>query len=197
MQRIRTTVISADAPKDTYVEWIDVSNTDSPVPKIYSNGEWKPLSSSGGGSGSDSLEFIVMENSEWLKASSIGSTYSTKAEACAAAGITEELWDSLLSGECTPDLLFTFSDVEEGRTGTLKVRCIFLAHADINSSTQEGSYATWKLFIDPGRAALISIKRMREYIEPEIGGGGEWGPYLYTVTGVNFAAAPEQEMPNP
>ena len=67
LSRLRTTVTSITEPADTHVGWIDVSNADSPVLKIYSNGEWKPLSSSGGGS--DSLEFIVMENSEWLKAS--------------------------------------------------------------------------------------------------------------------------------
>lgn len=185
MQRIRTTVISADAPKDTYVEWIDVSNTDSPVPKIYSNGEWKPLSSSGGGSGSDSLEFIVMENSEWLKASSGGSTYSTKAEACAAAGITEEMWDSLLSGECTPDLLFTVSGENQGQTMTQKARGLFISHAVSNSPTQRGTFVTWMLFTGPRDTTRIDLECTQEYIEQEMGGGG-WGPYLYTVTGVDL-----------
>lgn len=159
------------------------------IKTIYNNlheVKCKDCKCDGSGSESGSLEFIVMENSEWLKAATNGSEYFTKAEACAAAGISEELLDSLLNGECTPDLLFTFSDAEEGQTGTLKVRCIFLAHTNMNSSTQEGSYATWRLFTDPGRAALISIKRMREYIEPEIGGGGEWGPYMYVISGLGL-----------
>ena len=197
LSRLRTTVTSITEPADTHVGWIDVSNADSPVLKIYSNGEWKPLSSSGGGS--DSLEFIVMENSEWLKASSGGSTYFTKAEACAAAGITEELWDSLLSGESTPDLLFTVSGEHEGQTMTQKARGLFISHAAISSPTQRGTFVTWKLFQDPRNTVTISLECTQEYVESEMERDGAWGPYLYTVTGVDFAAGSgsgsEQEHP--
>lgn len=149
------------------------------------------------GSGSGSLEFIVMENSEWLKASSSGSTYSTKAEACTAAGITEELWDSLLSGECTPDLLFTASGENEGQTMAQKARGLFTSYAVSNSPTQRGTFVTWMFFQGPKNTAIIALACTQEFIESEMGDAIGWGPYLYTVTGINSTAEPVQELPNP
>lgn len=64
MQRIRNTVSGPTEPKDTHVFWVDTSNPESPVLKMF-NGGWVAVSeSNGGGSGSEDRVYVQIPTSD-------------------------------------------------------------------------------------------------------------------------------------
>lgn len=79
LSRLRTTVTSAYEPRDIHVGWIDISDAENPIFKVYMDGEWKPLSSaccskSSSNSGSGSSPTPTPSNSEALSVSCINTT---------------------------------------------------------------------------------------------------------------------------
>lgn len=107
MQRIRNTVSGPTEPRDTHVFWVDTSNPESPVLKMF-NGGWVAVSESeGGGGGSQGGGLNILQTEENLPELPAVSQELTTAEMAEYFHITEQelrdLYDGKYSGIVGPN----------------------------------------------------------------------------------------------
>lgn len=98
MQRIRNTVSGPTEPSDTHVFWVDTSDPENPVLKMF-NGGWVAVSEPGGGGGGSSSSVILeLGCEEWPM--NHGDEYVTGIpQIIETLGITEEEYNDIVTGK--------------------------------------------------------------------------------------------------
>lgn len=133
---------------------------------------------SGGGSGGGS-DVIMISNLTWPTTSKDGVEFATKAEACAACGLTEEQWAAFISGEAWSDIVFSM----EANGQRMSIKATFLC----NSKTESYSYrkfALWSVFLDEHLEKRIGIAEFYEQLYDDDDQPAGWADPVYEITGI-------------